>query len=182
MTSQTPPPMPEFDTFADQLLLAKSLASPTDLQGVLCGRLSGSKGLNTEQWHTLAKLLMDLDGLTPELVDSLDALHAATIGQLAGEGFDFDLLLPDDHIELPMRVQSLASFCSSFLHGLGGAGIKGDTQFSAEAAEALRDLAAIAQMEAEPDATEHQFMEVAEYVRMAVLTLYMELAPRKDVH
>ncbi|AFU99969.1 UPF0149 family protein [Simiduia agarivorans] len=182
MSDVPAPAMPGFDGFADQLLVAKSLASPTDLQGVLCGRLCGSKGLNQAQWHDLARLLMDLETLPTDLVAQLDALHAATLGQLAGEGFDFDLLLPDDHIELAMRVQSLASFCSSFMHGLGGAGIKGDTQFSAEAAEALRDLAAIAQMEADTESDEASFMEVAEYVRMAVLTLYMELAPRKDVH
>lgn len=182
MSEVTAPAMPDFDGFADQLLVAKSLASPTDLQGVLCGRLCGTKGLNQAQWHELAKLLMDLETLPAEVQSLLDKLHAATLGQLAGEGFDFDLLLPDDHIELAMRVQSLASFCSSFLHGLGGAGIKGDTQFSPEAAEALRDLAAIAQMEGESEADEAAFMEVAEYVRVAVLTLYMELAPRKDVH
>lgn len=176
--------LPEFDQLADLLLAAESLASPTDLQAVACGRLCGGAQLTQAEWHKLAGLLMDVETLEPALADSLDRLLAATRQQLSGDGFALDLMLPDDGIELAMRLQSLAGWCSSFLHGFGGAGIKGDQQFSAQAAEALRDIAAMAQLDSDIDdeGAEGDYMELVEYLRMAVLTLYLELAGRAKLH
>ncbi|MBB3167108.1 UPF0149 family protein [Simiduia aestuariiviva] len=184
--SQSKPALPAFDDFADLLLQAKSLASPTDLQGVVCGRLSAGAALEQSAWHALAKQLMDVESLDPLLAQALDDLLAATVEELQGDGFSLDLLLPSDHISLDMRVESLAGWCSSFLHGFGTAGLKGDAKFSAEAAEALRDIASLAQVEADDSSTEQEaeanYVEVVEYLRMAVLTLYLEFSHKAKLH
>lgn len=186
MTDSSASALPQFDDFADLLLQAKSLASPTDLQGVVCGRLSAGATLTQADWHALAKQLMDVEALDPLLAQALDDLLSATVDELNGEGFSLALLLPDDAIGLDMRVQSLAGWCSSFLHGFGTAGLKGDAKFSAEAAEALRDIAALAQVEADEETPEQEaeanYMEVVEYLRMAVLTLYLEFTHKAKLH
>jgi uncharacterized protein len=186
MTATTALALPGFDDFADLLLQAKSLASPTDLQGVVCGRLSAGATLAPPAWHALAKQLMDLETLDPLLAQALDDLLSATQQELNGDGFSLDLLLPGDHIGLDMRVQSLAGWCSSFLHGFGTAGLKGDAKFSAEAAEALRDIAALAQVAVDETSSDEEaeanYMEVVEYLRMAVLTLYLEFTHKAKLH
>ncbi|BFM13160.1 YecA family protein [Simiduia litorea] len=184
--SKNSPALPDFDDFADLLLQCNSLASPTDLQGVVCGRLSAGAALEHPQWYELAKQLMDVENLDPLITEALDALLSATRAELKGDGFSLDLLLPSDHIELDMRVQSLAGWCSSFLHGFGGGGIKGNQTFSADAAEALRDIAALAQIEADAESSaeeaEANYLEVVEYLRVAVLTLYIEFAAKSQLH
>lgn len=186
MTEHTKSLLPDFDDFADLLLQCNSLASPTDLQGVVCGRLSAGGLLNQQQWYALAKQLMDVEDLGPDITETLNQLLSATHEELGGQGFGLDLLLPEDHISLDMRVQALAGWCSSFLHGFGGAGIKGDQTFSPEAAEALRDIASLAQIDADNDSDEGEaeanYIEVVEYLRMAVLTLYLEFATKKQLH
>ena len=178
--------LPDFDDFADLLLQCNSLASPTDLQGVVCGLLSAGAPLTQPQWHELAKQLMDVENLDPLMIEALDALLRASQEELKGDGFSLGLLLPSDHVDLDMRVQSLAGWCSSFLHGFGGAGLKANQSFSAEAAEALRDIAALAQIDVDDESSEAEaeanYMEVVEYLRMAVLTLYLEFANKQQLH
>lgn len=188
MQQPLPTPMPDFDDLADALLSCGSLASPTDLHGVLCGRFCAGGSISGREWHQMAMQLMDLEQLNDKVAALIDELLSATRAQLQSEDFGVALLLPGDHIGLDMRVQALASWCSSFLHGVGGAGIKGEQTFSPEAAEALRDIAATAQVEIEADSdaesneAEANYMEIVEYLRVAALTMYLEFAAKKNLH
>jgi uncharacterized protein YgfB (UPF0149 family) len=82
-------------------------------------------------------------------------------------------------------VQALAAWCRGFLAGFAllasgsaGAGLDSDT------AERLRDIAAIAEAafdaEAEAEESESSFYEISEYLRFAVLDLFMSRLDAAD--
>ena len=95
--------------------------------------------------------------------------------QLARGQLDFDLGLPDDEEALETRVKALACWVDGFLSTLGEVG--SGFPRTGEGREVLRDLAEISRVAPPSAATENDerdFLEVAEYVRMAVQFLYDE--------
>ncbi len=95
--------------------------------------------------------------------------------QLARGQLDFNLGLPDDEETLETRVKALACWLGGFLSTLGEVG--SGFPKTREGREVLRDLVEISRVDPPPVATENDerdFLEVAEYVRMAVQFLYDE--------
>ncbi len=175
------PTLPNTFEMLNRLIVPRgALSSPAELHGMLCGKLSGGAALDRDDWLGTAVEFLDLtDAPDAEISGALDRLLADTATQLQSETFALELLLPDDRAPFEQRVEALGQWCHGFLNGFGSAGIAGDRQLSAEAAEALRDFAAIAQIEAEPEENEEgeaDLMEISEYVRIAALNLYLELA------
>lgn len=185
---------PEYDEWADRLLRLQAIASPAELQGMLCGRLSGGQRLEQEAWLKAAGEFMDL--VEPDLDQALDsesrtallALYEENLAGLNAPTRALRLLLPPDQLSLRQRIDALAGWCQGFLHGLGASGLEGGSQLSPEVAEALRDFAQIAQArldEAEADENEIYYTELVEYVRLAALTLYVEFnsaPPAAPIH
>lgn len=171
--------LPDFDDFADLLLPLSALNSPAELHGMVCGKLCGGARFSETEWLAAAVEFLDLaQELTGETRQVVAQLYTASLAQLQDDVFGLQLLLPDDDTELAQRADGLGQWCHGFLSGFGSAGIDADRQMSADVADALRDLAAIVQIDTEDsdddDDDEGNFMEIVEYVRMAVLTLYME--------
>lgn len=169
-----------FDDLADLLLPMGSLNSPSELHGWLCGKLCGGARMEEADWLDQAWEFLDVvGGAGAEAREAVAHLYATTLSQFNDEEFGLQLLLPDDETDLDQRVQALGQWCHGFLSGFGSAGIDGDAQFSADAADALRDLAAIVQAglgdeDDDEDDAEGDFIEIAEYVRMATLTLFAD--------
>ncbi len=169
-----------FDDLADLLLPMGSLNSPSELHGWLCGKLCGGARLEEADWLDQAWEFLDVvGGASTEAREAVAHLYVTTLAQFDDEQFGLQLLLPDDETDLDQRVQALGQWCHGFLSGFGSAGIDGESQFSANAADALRDLAAIVQAglgdeDADEDDAEGDFIEIAEYVRMATLSLHAD--------
>lgn len=169
-----------FDDLADLLLPMGSLNSSSELHGWLCGKLCGGARMEEADWLDQAWEFLDVvGGAGAEAREAVAHLYATTLSQFNDEEFGLQLLLPDDETDLDQRVQALGQWCHGFLSGFGSAGIDGDAQFSADAADALRDLAAIVQAglgdeDDDEDDAEGDFIEIAEYVRMATLTLFAD--------
>lgn len=168
-----------FETLADTLLKVGINESPSDLHGMACGRLSGGQTLNEKEWLAVVAEHYETEPAKMQLIASeLMALYQLAGERLQDTGFGFELLLPDDDYELTQRLESLGCWCQGYLVGLGLSGISSDTQFSADAADGLKDLAQIAQIdpqEADSEEGEVDFTEVVEYVRMAVLLIRSEI-------
>ncbi len=95
--------------------------------------------------------------------------------QLAHGQLDFNLGLPDDEATLGSRIGALACWLGGFLSALGEAGA--GFPKTREGHEVLRDLVEISRVEPPPEpaeSDEQDFLEVTEYVRMAVQFLYDE--------
>ena len=160
----------------NERLQALSIAlSPDYLHGTLTGLACAGLAAATPAWQEeLAGCAPDIDIDTHQTVfEALQGLCERALG--SGE-FDFQPLLPHEEEFLSVRAQSLAQWCDGFVQAYLG----GRTMLDPDDREALDDLYAISQIE--PDETynnpeeahsnETDFIELCEYVRMAVLSLY----------
>lgn len=170
----------DFDEFADYLLDQGLQASPSQLHGCLSGLLSA--GASHEAEYGLDALTQSLNlNLHGELASRIMQLYRVTADALQDDEFSFHPLLPDDEEDIVARTAELALWCEGFLAGFAYR-LAGDESSSGslsdEAAEVLRDIAAMAQAEAGPDETdddaEESFSELVEYLRVAVVNIFMD--------
>jgi uncharacterized protein YgfB (UPF0149 family) len=101
----------------------------------------------------------------------------ATERALAGDGLQFEPLLPDE-APLTERALALGAWCQGFLYGLATA-LPGVTErLQGEAKEAMHDFAelSLAVRGAEgAEEAENAYVELVEFVRVAVLLVFEEL-------
>jgi uncharacterized protein YgfB (UPF0149 family) len=96
---------------------------------------------------------------------------------------EFAPLLPDDSDSASLRAAALAHWCEGFLHGLvsvdHGEALK-QRLASDPLADIIRDMLqltrAAADDDSEEETTEAAYVEIVEYVRVAVQLTYEELA------
>lgn len=178
----------EFHFVNDQLMNMGSVNSAAELQGVLCGWLCAGELLSAERWQEIALEFLDLGHNNPpneEQVALFTLLLDKTLALLTDEQFSFTPLLPDDSAGLERRAEALSGWCEGFLYGLGqsiaNAGLNKGDDLPKDVSDALRDMAHISQAMVEDgdearEADEVYWMELVEYVKVAVLTIYSELA------
>lgn len=172
-------PSVQFDELANTLLPLGALNSPSELQGLLCGKLCGGIPLTEINWLLEAVEFLDFTQAPDESVrELLSRLYFSTRAQLRDD-FSLQLMLPDDESDIGERVVALSQWCHGFLTGFGSAGAK--AELSDDARDTLQDLAALVQITVDDDDdSEGDYMEVTEYVRMAAASLYYEFAENED--
>ncbi|MEZ5570519.1 MAG: UPF0149 family protein [Halioglobus sp.] len=169
-----------FDEFADHLLDQGVLTSPAQLHGCLTGLLSAGAPQDPEYGLDAVQQTLNVD-LHGELASRIMQLFLVTAAALQDDEFTFHPLLPDDAEEIVVRTAALASWCEGFLAGFAYR-IAGEDMssgaLSQEASEVLRDIAAMAQAEADEgeseDDAENSFSELVEYLRVAVVNVFMD--------
>ncbi len=170
----------EFDEFAGYLMDQGVQASPSQLHGCLTGLLSAGVAPEPEYGLDALTQALHLD-LYGELASRIMQLYEVTAAALRDEEFSFHPLLPDDDEDIAVRTGELANWCEGFLagfaFGLAGADATG-ASLSDQAGEVLRDIAAMAQAEAGPDESDDEaegsFSELVEYLRVAVVNIFMD--------
>lgn len=175
----------EFDDFCELLMPLGALNSPSELHGLLCGKLCGGASLTMDQWLEAAWELLDITGQPNAEVEApVLALYEVTQAQLNSGDYDLQPYLPDDDTDLEQRLQALSQWCHGFLTGFGGAGIDPKAEFSSDQADSLRDIAAIVQVsldedddpdpdsEREEDEQEADYFDLVEHVRIIALNFY----------
>ena len=153
--------------------------SPSEIHGLLSGRIAGGERLAGEKFRGAMLESVDSD---EELIDNaltaLETFYKEIIATFEDTDFGFAPMLPPDGADLEERVEALADWCQCFLSGLGGAGLSDAAGLSEDAMDAVKDIAAIAQagLEGEPgEEDESDLFELQEYVRVAALLIYAEL-------
>lgn len=171
--------MINFDDFCDVLIPLGALNSPSELHGLLCGKLCGGAALTTDQWLSSAWELLDIVGEpNVEIQEPVIAMYAVTQAQLSSGDYDLQPFLPDDDSEMEQRTQALSQWCHGFLTGFGSAGIAADAEFSSDQAESLRDIASIVQVtvdaEEDRDADEQEadYTDLVEHTRIIAMNFY----------
>jgi uncharacterized protein YgfB (UPF0149 family) len=170
----------DFQELADHLLEQGVQASPSMLQGCLCGMLSA--GASHEQEYSLFGLAGAMElSLHGELAELVMRLYTTTADAFQDEAFDFHPLLPEDDADIADRVEALADWCKGFLAGFAHASVGEDRstpRLSEDSNEILKDFAAIARagLDDSEDSEEEEgsYMELVEYLRFAALNLYMD--------
>lgn len=171
----------DFDELANHLLEQGLDKSPSEIHGCLSGLLAA--GASTQAESGLAGLgqALDLD-LHGELAGQALQLYRVTAAALEDEEFDFHPLLPEDEVDLAERTEALAGWCRGFLAGYAQAQ-RGEV--AEDSSDILRDIAAIAEVGVDDDATEDEsegsYLEIVEYLRFAVLNTYMDSRPEGAV-
>jgi uncharacterized protein YgfB (UPF0149 family) len=172
-------PHPDFDNLCDELIRlgAGNGAHPAELHGLACGILAAGFQPTPAQWLQEAANYANepgLDAHSPPLIELF--CHSQT--QLVEGNFEFQLCLPDDELYgLPERSESLARWCQGFLHGFAAI----QSPLSTEDEEMLRDITEISRLafgeeDVEENEDEHEgyYAELTEFVRMVVISLYMD--------
>ena len=178
MAAETLATVTGFDDIADVLLSIGSLISPAELQGQLVGQLALGAAPTRFEW---LRQLQDLTGARLEagsrnaevLADWVDEVQA----QLSDVDFVFQPLLPDeDSTALPERMEAFANWCQAFMSGVAivsarpGAG----ADLNADNRELLGDIMAVSCMDLDAEASEADFNDVVEYLRVAVIQMCLE--------
>jgi len=155
-----------------------------ECHAVACGLLVRKHSALGNAYLDLLAALQVVSEPGPALREALLELYAVAAEQLDDEQLRFGIWLPDDDEPLERRTDALAQWCSGFLAALGS-GMEGQLEtLSAEAGEALADLAEIARADAgdeEPEAAavaedeEQAYAEIVEYIRVVVLMLREDL-------
>lgn len=180
----------------DQLRWALALASSPDAIGVseshglITGLVAGQPDLDVDRlWVHWAGLNLDVehdieDPANPQAShrEHLEAALEDTQKYLQSAEMTFEALVPAMDQPLTQRTDSLAHWCGGFLAGFGASGavIKDE-----QATEVLALLSEIARASTEVDesngsntdeleAEEKAFVEVVEFVKVAVLLLHEE--------
>jgi uncharacterized protein len=158
-----------------------------ELHGTVCGIAAGAGiadggGVAAVPMQDLLVLLGD------DLVDesSVGRFVAATLDNLDAEDLSFFPLLPDDDDGLAGRLEALGEWCGGFLAGfaagLARSGFGSLEETPEEVREIVRDLAAIAQVDAASaaDSAEGDLAELEEFVKVGVLLIRSTLADASD--
>jgi len=175
----------DFHFINDQLLNMGAVHSASELQGYLCGLISGGRRFVADEWLILGLEFMDLTDIQPkEQLDDLQKelfadIYNQTLTQLDDSQCLFTPMLPTESSSIERRIDELGCWCQGFLHGVGASGLQGENTMTSESAEALRDLAQISQVaideEANDEENETHWTELVEYVRAAVMIFYTDI-------
>jgi uncharacterized protein YgfB (UPF0149 family) len=146
---------------------------PEELHGQMCGVLISSPISKVEDW--LFELIGSRDEnniIAKSGVTKISGLLSATLSDLNNNEFKFELLMPDDEALMPIKLQSLANWCDSFLYGFALSEVKIDE--GSESMGFIKDLSEIAMVDTQDDANVQNDLaleELLEYVRVGVLLL-----------
>ncbi len=177
--------LPTLESLGLTLLQANADCSASELHGVLTGLLAAGARLNR------AALMKSLEAhadpqqaFGDEVIAGLWQLQLSTLEDLSADELSFQPMLPDDEEPLTERVTALGDFCRGFLAGFG-IGIDAQHPFLTEATtrETLQDISEISRVDSVDEGDEEgeeAYAELCEFVRLAVIHLFEELAPREE--
>lgn len=178
--------VPTLEELAQALSRLNAGCSASELHGVIAGLLAGGARLNRAMLQKVleahAEASSTLDG---ELLAGLWQLQLKTLEDLGDSELLFMPLLPDDEEDLAARVNALAEWCQGFLVGFGTAVRPEDVRLQDESIrETLQDIVHVSQVDGgaqdNDESDENAYAELYEFVRMAVIHLFEELAPPEE--
>jgi len=155
-----------------------------ECHGVLSGLLAVEDENAQSQWlaHCVPTVEQG-DLLAEEALGVLDAACSHVTEQLESPDFAFQLLLPDDDLALPERLEAFSHWCQGFLMGISLGGIVDTAKLPGDLPEFIEDLLEFtraSEFETEDAQDEQSWFELNEYVRMGVLLFHEEIRDIKD--
>ena len=145
--------------------------------GLLCSKLSVAGIDGGMAWFN--QIMEGSESAGGEITEMLESLFAETHRQLSERQSEFAPLLPDENEPLAMIAGGLAEWSEGFLHGLVS-NVDNDSLKEKLAAEPvsdiIKDLLEItrAAVDDVDDADDESLVELVEYLRFAVINLYVE--------
>lgn len=178
--------LPDYQSVREALSHACAVVSPSEAHGLLCGLLTVGKVQEIDGALWVKSITSGLDGdpqLVPEKVKMLSTLFDLTKQMFSELEFDFSMLVPDDDVPLNIRAEELGQWCQGYLSGLGLGDINLDSIRSDEIKDILHKIHEISQIDYEgltiSEDDETAFIEVSEFIRIAVMSLHLEVLQYK---
>lgn len=145
------------------------------IHGMLCGYICATTGGEADFWEEIfPNAKKNRKGH-----EILKQIYETTYHQLSEFSFEFNLLLPDDQVDINARAEALGLWCQGFLTALEQLHVSIQSRPQDEVKEALDDLIEIAKINFGDIATNEEdeaaYFELVEYVRLTVLMIFHEL-------
>jgi uncharacterized protein YgfB (UPF0149 family) len=178
----------DYDEISHAFIKANLVGSPAELHGFLAGSASSGKLLSADSLiETVAKFLEVSSERVEDLGTMLIELYQFSVNQINNNDYEFSPILPDDDFILSERLASMGEWCQGFLYGLGSSELFSNLEIQKNISEALDDLASISnvhvsddQYEGDETDNEANYIEIVEYIKIAVLTIFTELKAKND--
>jgi len=176
-------PVLDYNRLEQDLQQLEAVSGASECHGMVCGQLCRGAQTSAGQWLELllGRPVGEDRVLAAQGARLLEPILIDTAGSLGSPDFSFAPLLPDEGDPLSRRSAALGQWCEGFLFGFALGGELQEDGLSSEAMEALRDLRDFTRIQVEEvmdEADEASFMEVLEYIRVAVMLLFQELQRR----
>ncbi|MCG7198333.1 UPF0149 family protein [Marinobacter pelagius] len=177
----------EFERWANVFTAHQAFSHPSELHGVLCGRLAAGSRIEEPEWLSMVCEHMGLPEAAAEESDDLapfmNRAYDQTLALLQSADMNFHPLLPDDDYAIEQRLEALVAWVRGFLEGMALAAGESLGQAPDEIRELIEDMVAISQLSEDEEAdeeSEQQLLEITEYVRLGALAVFTEFnAPEK---
>lgn len=177
--------VPNHDTLSLALEQVQADCSAAELHGVMVGMLAGGARMNRAALMKSLEAHADVNtAFADDMIAALWVLQLKTLEDLGADDLLFQPLLPDDEDDLNLRVMALADFARGLLSGFGLAVPANHKSLADEVVrETLQDIVNISQLDIVDEADEESelaYAELHEFVRLGVIHLFEELAPREE--
>lgn len=174
----------EFERWANIFTAHQAFSHPSELHGLLCGRLVTGTRIEESEWLAMVCEHMGLSQEaaeeSAELTAFMNQAYQKTLALLQSADLSFYPLLPDDDYALNQRLEALVAWVRGFLEGMALSAGSGLGQAPEEIRELIEDMVAISQLSEEEDSgeeAEQQLLEITEYVRLGALAVFTEFNP-----
>lgn len=171
----------EFERWANVYTIHKAFSHPSELHGALCGRLAAGSRIVEDEWLAMVCEQMGLAeqamSESDDLAPFMNSAYDRVLAQLQASDLSFQPLLPDDDYAIEQRLEALIAWVRGFLEGMALAAGESLGQAPDEIRELIEDMVAISQLSEDEDSdeeSEHQLLEITEYVRLGALAVFTE--------
>lgn len=177
----------EFERWANVFTAHKAFSHPSELHGVLCGRLAAGSRIEEPEWLNMVCEHMGLPENaaddSEDLAPFMNKAYEQTLLHLKSTDMSFHPLLPDDDYAIEQRLEALVAWVRGFLEGMALSAGEALGQAPDEIRELIEDMVAISQLaddEEASDESEQQLLEITEYIRLGALAVFTEFnAPER---
>lgn len=173
--------MSVYEPLNKSLYYVGAAADASEAHGILCGILcTVPKNLNDTIW--LKPVLGEMairDNLAEKSQQQLQLLKKYTEMQLESLDYEFTPLMPDDHHSLFERTQALSGWCQGFLLGFSLVNTRKMDTLPHNVIEFIEDVTSftrIAPSQEKDNESERAYMQLIEYIKVGVLTIYQEFS------
>jgi uncharacterized protein len=152
--------------------------TPPELHGFLTSHLNLDANLSSRIWLDAALKFLGVTSLPLDIEDALLDWYHTTAAQLSDTDMLFYPYVLEEDESVEEKVTSLAFWCQGYVVGFSSYGAKLKLKITDTIKEIILDLTKVSQIETDKhnsdDNNEAMYMEVLEYVRMAVMHIHYE--------